>query len=244
MPGLFSSLEYRVRTGEWMDEPNADPEELHKSLAFIRRTNTLLGYTRSTLKHLTRFTRTWPAGTPIRILDVATGSGDVPRAILRWASKRKLSVQVTGIDLHSKTIHEATAASDPHLHFVQGDALNLPFADGSFDYAITSLFLHHLDENQIVTVLSEMNRVSRRGIIAGDLIRTKRAYFWITVFSLFSTPMVRHDGRASVAQALTRPEILALRDRAGVDYASYHKHFAHRFVLAGQKPGIGTDSVV
>ena len=238
MPGLFSSLEHRVPTREWMDEPNADPEELHKSLAFIRRTNTLLGYTRSTLHHLTRFTRTWPRGTPIRILDVATGSGDVPRAILRWAAKCKLKVHVTGIDLHAKTIDEASRIQDDRLHFVQGDALNLPFADGSFDYAITSLFLHHLDENQIVTVLSEMNRVSRRGIIVGDLIRTRRAYLWISLFSLLSNPMVRHDGRASVAQALTRPEILALRDRAGVSYAAYHKHFGHRFVLAGHKPGV------
>src|SRR5205814_6390570 len=137
------------------------------------------------------------------------GSGDVPRAILRWATNRHLDVRVTGIDLHAKTIHEATAIPDPRLHFVQGDALNLPFADGSFDYAITSLFLHHLDEDQIVRVLSEMNRVSRRCIIAGDLIRTKRAYFWITLFTLLSNPMVRHDGRASVAQALTRPEILS-----------------------------------
>ena len=235
---LFSSLNHRHRTHEWMDAPNANADQLRKSLAFIRRTNTLLGYTRSTLKHLTRFTQSWPSSTPLKILDIATGSGDVPRAILRWADKRKFNVRVTGIDLHSKTIRHAAATSDPRLYFVQGDALNLPFADDSFDYALTSLFLHHLDEPQIVTVLSEMNRVSRRGIIAGDLIRLKRAYFWITLFTLFSNPMVRNDGRASVAQALTRPEILSLRDRAGVTYASYHKHFAHRFVLAGQKPGV------
>jgi ubiquinone/menaquinone biosynthesis C-methylase UbiE len=235
---LLSSLKHRVRTREWMDEPDADPDELRRSLAFIRRTNTLLGYTRSTLHHLTRFSRSWRPQQTIRILDVATGSGDVPRAILRWASRRNLNVDVTGIDLHAKTVREATAASHPRLHFVRGDALNLPFPDDSFDYAITSLFLHHLDEDQIVTVLSEMNRVSRRGVIAGDLIRTKRAYFWITLFTLLSNPMVRHDGRASVAQALTKAEILALRDRAGVTYASYHKHFGHRFVLAGQKPGV------
>jgi len=235
---LFSSLNHRHRTHEWMDDPNANADQLRKSLAFIRRTNTLLRYTRSTLHHLTRFTQSLPALTPLKILDVATGSGDVPRAIVRWASKRKLDVRVTGIDLQSKTIHEASASSNNHLHFLQADALNLPFADGTFDYAITSLFLHHLDEPQIVAVLSEMNRVSQRGIIAGDLIRSKRAYFWITLFTLLSNPMVRHDGRASVAQALTRPEILSLRDLAGVTYASYHKHFAHRFVLAGQKPGV------
>jgi 2-polyprenyl-3-methyl-5-hydroxy-6-metoxy-1,4-benzoquinol methylase len=238
MFGLLSSLEHRHRTRERMDEPDADPEELRKSLAFIRRTNVLLGYNRSTIHHFNRFSKHWQADQTIRILDVATGSGDVPRAILRWAERRHINVQIVGVDLHAKTIREAQTAPPPGLYFAQADALRLPFADNAFDYAVTSLFLHHLDEGQIVKVLSEMNRVSSRGIIAGDLIRRKRAYFWISLFTLLSNPMVRHDGRASVAQALTESEILALRDRAGTGYASYHVHFGHRFVLAGEKPGI------
>jgi hypothetical protein len=46
---------------------------------------------------------------------------------------------------------------------------------------------------------------------------------------------VKHDARVSVRQAFTREEILALRDKAGLGFAEYHKHFGHRFVLAGEK---------
>jgi ubiquinone/menaquinone biosynthesis C-methylase UbiE len=235
MNGPFSSLDHRHRTTEWMDEPDADPVQLRKSLSFIRWTNMLLRYTRSTLWHLERFSRNWKPGQTIRILDVATGSADVPRAILSWADKRRFDVRVTGIDLHGKTINEARAVADDRLGFVRGDALDLPFADGCFDYAITSLFLHHLSEDQIVTALREMSRVSRRGVIAGDLIRGRRAYFWISLFTLLANPMVRHDARASVAQALTRSEILSLRDRVQLGFADYYVHFGHRFVLAGEK---------
>ena len=233
---MLSFLRTRRRVAELMDEPGVDPEQLRKSLRFLRRINGLLGYTRTTLRHLRRFSRGWRPGETIRILDVATGSGDVPRAILRWAGRRGFDVRVVGVDLHAGTAQVAAGESgDPRLTVVRADARHLPFADGSFDYAITSLFLHHLDDDDAVAVLASMSRVARRGTIAGDLLRHRRAYAWIKLLTLFANPIVRHDGPASVAQAFTKPEVLAMRDKAGVGYARYYRHFGHRFVLAGEK---------
>jgi ubiquinone/menaquinone biosynthesis C-methylase UbiE len=225
-----------------MDAVDADPAELRRSLAFIRRVNSLLGYTRSTLHHLKRFSRDWNPGQTIRILDVATGSADIPLAILRWAGRRGFDVRIVGVDLHAATAREAAEAaksvvrnSPSRLRVVRGDALRLPFADGSFDYALTAMFLHHLDEADAARVLREMSRVAQRGIIAADLLRHRRAYAWISLFTLFAGPMVRHDAKASVAQAFNRAEILRLRDEAGAGFAWYYRHFGHRFVLAGEK---------
>jgi ubiquinone/menaquinone biosynthesis C-methylase UbiE len=221
-----------------MDAPDADPADLRRSLLFIRRVNRLFGYTRSTLGHLKRFSRRWKPGEPVRILDVATGSADVPRAILRWADRHPagFNVHVVGIDLHATTAREARdEARDARLHIARADAMNLPFADGSFDYALTSMFLHHLDDGDAARVLSEMSRVARRGVIAADLLRHRRAYAWISLFTAFAGPMVRHDAKASVAQAFTKAEVLRLREQAGLSFAEYHRHFGHRFVLAGER---------
>ena len=265
-----------------MDDPAADPADLRRSLAYIRRINSLLGYTRATVRHLDRFSRRWRPGETIHILDVATGSADIPRAILRWAGRRGFDVRIVAVDLHQTTLKLAAQEgaqdfppspgtpgegrgggspignrqsaignqTNPHpnpppehrdrglncpLHFVQADALHLPFADGSFDYALTAMFLHHLDDADAVAVLREMGRVARRGIVAADLLRHRRAYAWITLFTLLAGPMVRHDARASVAQAFTKAEALALRDAAGLDFAVYHRNFGHRFVLAGER---------
>ena len=236
--GWFPALRTRYRTSEWMDAPDADPALVRRSLGFLRRANRLLGYTRSTLAHLERFSQRWKPGERIRVIDFATGSADVPRAILRWADRHGFDLRVVGVDLHATTARAALTdhPRDTRLQIVRADVLRLPFADGSFDYATTSLFLHHLADADAVRVLAAMGRVARRGIIAGDLLRRRRAYAWIKLFSAFSNPMVRHDGPASVAQAFTRDEILALRDRAGVGFAAYHEHFGHRFVLAGEKP--------
>jgi SAM-dependent methyltransferase len=229
-------LSSRRREAEWMDAPDADPRQLRRSLAFIRRVNALFGYTRATLSHFKRFSAGWKPGQVIRILDVATGSADVPRAIRRWAAGAGFDVRIVGIDLHARTIAEAAHANtDPKLSIARADAMRLPFADGAFDYALTNMFLHHLDDDQAVVVLREMGRVARRGVVVADLSRNPRAYRWISLFTLLASPMVRHDARVSVAQAFSPSEVHALRDRAGLTFASYSTHFGHRWILAGEK---------
>jgi ubiquinone/menaquinone biosynthesis C-methylase UbiE len=226
----------RQHQPEWMDAPGVDRAELEHSLQYIKRVNRIARYTKATISHLEQFSRGWKPDETITILDVATGSADVPAAIVAWADRKRLPVHVTGVDLHPITLSVAQReVTDPRITLLRADAMELPFADGSFDYAMTSMFLHHLSEDEVVKVMQEMNRVSRRGVIIADLVRDRRALTWITLLTLFATPMIQHDARVSIKQSFTREEIEALRDRAGVSYARYHRHFAHRFVLAGEK---------
>lgn len=233
---LFDSLDSRRRQHELMDAPDVDPGGLRQSLQFIRRINRFLGYNAATIKLLEQFSSRWKPGERITILDVATGSADVPLAILRWADSRGHDVRIVGVDIHAQTARiAAQEARDPRLKIVRGDALRLPFLDGAFDYCLTSLFLHHLDDPDVVRVLREMDRLSRRGIIAADLMRDRRALAWIKLFTSLSNPIVRHDASVSVAQAFSKEEVLALRDAAHLQYAAFHSHIAHRFTLAGEK---------
>jgi 2-polyprenyl-3-methyl-5-hydroxy-6-metoxy-1,4-benzoquinol methylase len=228
------SLKTRHRQNEWMDSPDADPEELARSLVFIRRINSWLGYSRATIHHLNRLASGWDSRVELKILDVATGSGDIPRAILRWADRRKLKCRITAIDLHQSTLTAAIAEGrDDRLQFTRADATALPFADGSFDFVLTGMFLHHLDESAAIKVLQEMDRVANHAVIAADLIRSRRAYFWISLFTLLANPMVKHDARVSVAGAFSRDELISLCGKAGLDYLKPHRHFGHRLVLAG-----------
>jgi ubiquinone/menaquinone biosynthesis C-methylase UbiE len=221
-----------------MDDPTADPAELNRSLRFIRRINFFLGYTRATLRHLQCFSRSWKRGQTIRIVDLATGSADVPRAILGWADRHGFDVRIVGIERHGATAAIAAYGDDPsRLTIVRGDVLAMPLAEGAFDYAITAMFLHHLTDEQAVAVLQSMDRLARRGVIVADLLRHRRAYHWIRLFTAFSNPMVRHDATLSVLQAFSKDEAIQLARRAGLGYLQYHGHFGHRFVLAGQKDG-------
>jgi len=242
-------LSHRRREAEWMDRPDADPAALEESLDFIRRVNRRLGYTWATLSHLSRFSRGWQRGQPIRILDLATGSADIPIAMVAWGRKIGFDLRVTAVDFHDHTLavarkqlqaFEAQPEGNPDLGgvtLVRADVFALPFDAGSFDYVTTHMFLHHLDEAQVEAVLRTMGRMAGRGVIIADLLRSYRAYAWIKLFTMFSTPMVRHDAAVSVGQAFTRGEILRVREEAGLNYARYYRHFGHRFVLAGEKTG-------
>jgi 2-polyprenyl-3-methyl-5-hydroxy-6-metoxy-1,4-benzoquinol methylase len=236
--GGWSFLSQRRREPEWMDAPGADPVTLSDSLRFIRRINSVLRYTRSTIAHLEQFSRAWKPGETIRMIDFATGSGDIPLAVAAWGRQRGFDLHVVGIDLHETTCHAARDVTrlEPRVRIVRADALTpLPFEPGSFDYALSGLFLHHLSDDDAVAALKAMDGVSRRGIVIGDLLRDRRAYAWISLFTLFSNPMVKHDARVSVAQANSEAEARELLERSGLRYLRYARHFGHRFVLAGEK---------
>jgi ubiquinone/menaquinone biosynthesis C-methylase UbiE len=229
-------LSQRRRQPEWMDEPGADADQLRRSLKFIRRINSWLDYTRATLRHLERFSRHWKKGERIDIIDLATGSADIPRAILKWADRKGFDVHIVAVDRHAVTAQAAEGgASHPRLRILQADVFDLPFAPGSFDYALTAMFLHHLDDAQVVQVLKTMGLLARRGVIVADLLRHYRAYAWISVLTAFANPMVRHDAKVSVAQAFRKDEVLRIRSAADLHFADYFRHFGHRFVLAGEK---------
>lgn len=231
-------LASRRREPEWMDSPDVDPAMLEGGLRFIRRVNNWLGYTRATLSVMERFSRGWRVGETIRVIDLATGSADVPVALADRARRRRLMLEVVGVDLHERTcaIARRRTRGYPEVRIIRADVLtDLPFDPGSFDYAISSMFLHHLDDDQIVRVLRLMDRVAKRGILVADLLRRRRAYRWIRLLTLASNPMLRHDACVSVAQALSEAEVLELARRADLPYLNYTEHFGHRFVLAGEK---------
>lgn len=244
-----------------MDQPGVDPAELRRALRYIRGVNRLLGYNRATRGRFGEWAETWGRGGPqeeITVLDVGTGSGDVPADLLasfggRWGGR----IRFIGLDLHAVTIAEArTLVPEVEAaggHWIRGDAMALPLGDASVDYAINSMFVHHLSEEQVVRVLAEMWRVARRGAMVADLLRDRRALMWIKIGTCLASAMVRHDAVVSVRQAFTLDEIVGLCKQAGwqgveIGRGQHSKaaggtgggggartHFAHRFTVVGTK---------
>lgn len=204
-----------------MDAEDVDPAELRRALAFIRRINTFLGYNASVAR---RVVATLPSRTA-SVLDVATGSGD----LLVSLAGRVPTLNLIGLDRHATTLGEAQRVTGSTL--IRGDALALPFDDASVDVVISTMFLHHLPDEVAVAALAEMRRVARHAVVVADLLRDARAYRWISLFTAFSSPMIRHDARASVAHAFTIAEFAEVARRAGMDDAKIERTFGHRFAL-------------
>lgn len=95
---------------------------------------------------------------PKRTLDVACGTGFMTR---------HLRGEITGLD-QSDAMLDVAREQVPNATFVQGDALDLPFADGQFDRLFTSYFYCHLEEPGRVRFLDEARRVADELVIVGS----------------------------------------------------------------------------
>jgi len=120
---------------------------------------------------------------------------------------------------------------------VRADAFHLPFADNAFDYAICSLFTHHFTDENVVKIVSEMNRVSRRKIFVVDLHRHRAAYFSYKLFcrAFRISRLVREDGSLSVLRSFTPDELQHIGEKAGLEKVSVKRIAPFRLVLEGGK---------
>lgn len=233
----------RATGAERMDEPGQDAGELARALADLRRVNRWLGGTRVIRHHLARLIARHPRPR-YRILDVATGSGDVPLAIVRWARRRGIEVEVVGSDNHPVTLELARAhtAGEPAVATELADALRLPYGHGAFHFALCSTALHHFDRQaDAVQVLREIDRVSSLGWIVADLARSRPALLGARLLAATvwrTHPVTRHDGPLSVRRSYTAAELRALADEAGFREAGVHSHFPFRIALVAEKTGV------
>jgi 2-polyprenyl-3-methyl-5-hydroxy-6-metoxy-1,4-benzoquinol methylase len=240
----------RRLTPELMDDPGVARDELGRSLGYIRWVNRRLGGSAALLKHLARWSRKWPRDRAVTVLDLATGSADIPVAVRRWGLARGFDIRITGVDLHETTLEfarehvAAESARDARIGegitLERGDALRLTerFGAGSFDYVHASLFLHHLEDVEALTVLRIMDRVSRVGIVWNDLHRSRLHRALVEVILVGTPRIVRHDARVSVEAGFTQREVEAMARRVGAEYARYHRMPGwYRFTLAGERPG-------
>lgn len=201
----------RSRQLERIDTGDYTPEEYTAFLREIRFINRYLGDARALKRSLFSDIERQDLS-EFSVLDVACGSGELLRTTAAFARETNRTARLTGIDLHELSFSASTqndTAEFPEIAYVRGDAFRLPFADGEFDYAISSLFFHHLPDEQIPLVLAEMTRVVRRCAYVIDLHRHPMAYylFKLFCFAFRTSPLVTEDGSLSVLRGFKRGEL-------------------------------------
>ncbi len=231
-------LRERSHKKEILDLETPPVDEVFEAYRLIACVNRFLWGTDVILGHFKKFARQWDKNKTIWILDVGTGSCDIPKAIVRWAKPKGYKIKIVGLDLSSEALAFAleNVKAYPEISLVRGSVFSLPFQQQSFDYAISSLFFHHLSDDEIPSVLKYMDELIRKGLVINDLLRRFRAYLWISFFSLWTKNRIfKTDAPLSVLRGFKPKEIEALIKKSGLNYLKFHYHFAHRFAIAGEK---------
>jgi ubiquinone/menaquinone biosynthesis C-methylase UbiE len=217
---------------ELLDEAAHDDAELQESLDQVAEINRMLGGTRAVLRALDRVVPDRPAS----ILDVGTGSADIPLAIIRWARRHHRAVAVHATDVHPqmRVLARSRTAREPAVTIGAADARALPFADDAFDIVLLSLTLHHFEDAEQLSVLREAARVAARAVIVNELERNRANYIgarFLAATRWRGNRITRHDGPLSVLRAFTRTELHAIAQRAGLRVEDLRRRFFYRLVL-------------
>lgn len=232
----MSALDFSRRSSasELMDDARTDYATFRACLVDLAKANRWTFNHRPTFGFLERLRREnrWPAGRPLRIIDVGSGYGDFLRGADRWASRRGLAVELTGVDLNPWSARAAEAATAPGrpMAWVTADF----FEDHRpADVITSSLFAHHLADAALVRFLRRMEETAEVGWFVNDLHRHPLPY---AGFSLLARLMrwhrfVRHDGPISVARAFTRADWARLIEEARLDPAAVEVDWRFPFRL-------------
>jgi len=213
-------VDFSVRSNETelMDDLSRPDSEFVEAYSELTAINRHLGGIRAVERFLPE--------DALSVLDVASGGCDVGEALAKRRNR-----QVVSLDMNPRGLKLAEQTAP-----VAGDALQLPFADNTFDAVICSLFFHHLTNAECVSVLREMWRVARRIVIVNDLHRNRVAHASIRILSaLFSrSTMFRNDAAVSVRRAFRPAELGHIAEKAGIP-ARVYRSFPYRLVLVATK---------
>lgn len=235
---FWPNLNTRNRQQELMDDPQLD-EELHqRALEGLSRVNWVARTHRLLWQPIEDYCRKNQL-TSISVMDLGCGSGDLLIWLKKKARSKGIELKITGCDLSPVALETARQRADREnldSKFLEMDVLggDLPTDQ---DIVVSSLFLHHLQESDVVKLLQRMAETAKHLVITQDLLRSRWGYLLCLAGThlISRSPVVHVDGPLSVAGAFTLAEIQQLAEQAGLGNCQINRCWPERFVFTWQR---------
>jgi len=209
---------------EMMDRPQPVSVELERDLQRIRQLNRWFGSYRLVSKFIRHWIKSATAdssggepGARTRIVDLATGSGDIPRLIVDYAREIGAHVKIDALDRQPGTLEIARKLSTDYNEISYCEANILEWNPSEpYDVVLCTLALHHFSDEDAVRLLGRCRELSRKFVLVSDLRRgflLKTGVYLLTAL-IFREQMTRYDARLSAARAFSFSEMHTLALRA------------------------------
>ncbi|MET0886711.1 MAG: class I SAM-dependent methyltransferase [Mycetocola sp.] len=198
---------------ERMDEPSCDRDTLFRTYADFPRVNRVVSGWRTTYLSQIRPRFTGPVHS---LVDIGSGGGDVARALIDWARRDGVKLDVTAIDPDPRAA-DYVRTLPPALGFAYRECSSTDLVDegARFDFVVSNHVLHHLAAAELGTVLADSKRLARRAVVHSDIRRSGAAYLLFSAFTAarFRGSFIREDGLLSIRRSYSRDELAALAPR-------------------------------
>lgn len=196
---LLVQLDERLRSqeDELLDDPSLPAAERIGIVQALHRMNQRVGAYRrffNTLKPYVRLIHQREQR-PVRILELAAGSGEFTLALATLAREREAPIEITGSDYARAYVDAANAkASERKLdtRFIELNAFDLTaLASGSYDLVFIAQSLHHFSPGQLAMMIAQSLRIARHAFVGIDGHRSLRLLGLIPLYGML---MARHRG--------------------------------------------------
>jgi len=207
---LFIDTTYRSNKSEIMDDFTMKGELLRDTLDKLGSINKWLGGNSITIDGIKQLLKGNSKDKTYSIIDLGCGHGDILRLVADFGRKKGYKFKLIGIDANQDTIDYANELSEnyPELTFRNEDIFSDEFQKINYDIALTTLFLHHFKEEEIVDLLSSLSNKATLGIVVNDLQRSEIAYGLFKLLGLvISNYMIKQDGLTSILRAFKREDL-------------------------------------
>lgn len=225
----------RVRIPEWMDDPALDPAEHRLALRGLVRVNAVSYTGLQTWNAIKRVVGDLGPEKTLSVCELASGGGEILEYWSMRARREAIASRFYATDYNPRTVEGLTQSLTRKGHPVEARVLdvlgNTPYPD--CDISVCTLFMHHLDPEDVIKVLTRMAASARKGIVVSDLRRSWSgwALAWGVGRILSRSRVVHHDGPVSVQAAYTVQEILDLGREAGLVGLSVRRSWPQRWLL-------------
>lgn len=211
-----------VDARELMDDPRADARMLARTYGRFGLVNALVSrpgalYRRDIRPRAERSRAEHSRS--LRILDVGAGGGDLCR-LLAWRLRQDgLDAEITALDADERAIHWASGHDrGAGIRYRRAFTTELVAAGETYDVVLSNHVLHHLDDVELQTVLSDSTKLTVSGGLVShhDIARSRPAHLlfaaatWSISATLLADSFIREDGLISIRRSYTVAELAAI----------------------------------
>lgn len=231
---MLAFLKNRSEEEEIMDDFTCNGQVVDQTLKELHLINSYLGGNDISIHGIQKLIKKKQKN-KYSIIDLGCGGGDTLKLFSKWTKRKKLTLDLTGVDANEYIITYAkeNTSDSSNISYLNEDIFSNTFKNRTFDIAHGSLFFHHFDKDNIVDLLHQLYQQVTIGIVINDLHRHPISYYftkWIlTLWS--SSEMVKYDSVLSVARSFTRSELESYLHQAGIKNYTLKWRWAFRWEL-------------